>query len=188
MLPPPSSSMTTFFSRFTKSTTYLPTGCWRRNLKPSICLFLRCLHKCRSVSVDCFLRLFAMPLSPFHPHPFPSPFEGEGFPCLSIISRVVFHNFFDITVFEVIIVSNLPNPWPENLKRFKVMKRKKLIFHKWKSVEGPLPIYKDSPCMSAKFAYSGRLHLRRPGPAGRLCRRRKGTYRSENYACCREQW
>jgi len=91
---PPSSSMTTFFSRFTKSTTYLPTGCWRLNLKPSICLFLRYLHKCPSVSVECFLSLLAMPVSPsFHPHPFPSPLKGEGFPFLSVSSRVVFHKF-----------------------------------------------------------------------------------------------
>jgi len=74
---PPSSSMTTFFSRITKSTTYLPTGCSRRNLKPSICLFLRCLHKWRSVSVECFLSLLAMPVSPFTPTLFPPPSRGR---------------------------------------------------------------------------------------------------------------
>jgi hypothetical protein len=34
----------------------------------------------------------------FHPHPFPSPLKGEGFPCLSVCSRAVFHKNFDITV------------------------------------------------------------------------------------------
>jgi hypothetical protein len=31
----------------------------------------------------------------FHPHPFPSPLKGEGFPCLSVCSRAVFHRAFD---------------------------------------------------------------------------------------------
>jgi hypothetical protein len=31
----------------------------------------------------------------FHPHPFPSPLKGEGFPCLSVCSRAVFHRTFD---------------------------------------------------------------------------------------------
>jgi hypothetical protein len=29
----------------------------------------------------------------------PSPLKGEGFPYLSVFFRVVFHNFFDITLF-----------------------------------------------------------------------------------------
>src|SRR4030042_6425383 len=76
---PPSNSMTTFFSRFTKSTTYLPTGCWRRNLKPSICLSLRYLHKCPSVSVECFLSLLVTPVRPFTATLFPPPPRGRGF-------------------------------------------------------------------------------------------------------------
>jgi len=96
---PPSSSTTTFFSRFTKSTTYRPTGCWRRNLKPSICLSLRCLHKCCSVSVEYFLSLLATPVRPLYPHPFPSPLKREGFPCPSVCSRAVFHKTFDNTLF-----------------------------------------------------------------------------------------
>jgi hypothetical protein len=88
---PPSSSITTFFSKFTKSTKYRPMGCWRRNLKPSICLSLRCLHKCRSVSVEYFLSLLATSFKPFHPHPFPSPLKGEGLDSFLICFRAVFH-------------------------------------------------------------------------------------------------
>jgi len=74
---PPSSSTTTFFSRFTKSTTNRPTGCWRRNLKPPICLSLRCLHKCCSVSVEHFLSFLATPVRPFTPTLFPPPSRGR---------------------------------------------------------------------------------------------------------------
>src|SRR4030042_6070797 len=75
---PPSSSTTTFFSRFTKSTTNRPTGCWRRNLKPPICLSLRCLHKCCSVSVEYCLSFLATPVRPFTPTLFPPPSRGRG--------------------------------------------------------------------------------------------------------------
>jgi hypothetical protein len=74
---PPSNSMITFLSRFTKSTTYLPMGCWRRNLKPSTCLSLRYLHRCPSVSVDCFLNFLAAPVGPFTPTLFPPPSRGR---------------------------------------------------------------------------------------------------------------
>src|SRR4030042_1932306 len=37
-------------------------------------------------------------LQAFHPHPFPSPLKGEGFPCFSICSRAVFHKTFDNTI------------------------------------------------------------------------------------------
>jgi hypothetical protein len=32
------------------------------------------------------------------PPPFPSPLKGEGFPCPTVLSRTVFHNFFDIII------------------------------------------------------------------------------------------
>ena len=31
----------------------------------------------------------------FHPHPVPSPLKGEGFHCLSVCYRTVFHRTFD---------------------------------------------------------------------------------------------
>jgi hypothetical protein len=37
----------------------------------------------------------------FHPHPLPSPLKGEGFPYLSIFFRVVFHDFFDVTILVI---------------------------------------------------------------------------------------
>ena len=40
---------------------------------------------------SCYARQF------LHPHPFPSPLKGEGFPYLSVFFRVVFHNFFDVS-------------------------------------------------------------------------------------------
>jgi hypothetical protein len=38
------------------------------------------------------------------PPPFPSPLKGEGFPCPTVLSRAVFHNFFDI-IFLIDIIS-----------------------------------------------------------------------------------
>jgi hypothetical protein len=97
---PPSSSMITFFSKFTKSTTYLPTGCCRRNLNPSICLSLRCLHKCRSVSVESFLSFLAMPVRAFTPTRFPPPSRG----------RVFFWFFIALTLRR----SRFPPIWPSH--------------------------------------------------------------------------
>jgi len=37
-------------------------------------------------------------LGSLSPPPFPSPLKGEGFPCPSVFSRAIFHNFFDIII------------------------------------------------------------------------------------------
>src|SRR4030042_2860472 len=100
----PASSTTTFFSRFTKSTTYLPTGCWRRNLKPSICLSLRCLHKCRSVSVECFLSPLATPLRPFPPHPSPPPSMGRVSLAFRYVSELFFMELLTIARFFMLFI------------------------------------------------------------------------------------
>ena len=104
---PPSSSMTTFFSRFTKSTTYLPTGCWRRNLKPSICLSIRYLHKCPSVSVECFLSLpvvgsyrLATTVRAFTPTLFPPPSRGRVFLVFPYVPERFFIELLTISLFS----------------------------------------------------------------------------------------
>ena len=48
---PPSSSMTIFLSKVTKSTIYASIGCCLRNLTPSICLLRKKRQRRRSVSV-----------------------------------------------------------------------------------------------------------------------------------------
>jgi hypothetical protein len=60
---PPSTSITSRASKHAKSTIKGPGTCWRRNLTPHNCLFLRCRHRTFSASVDRRLRSLAMGVS-----------------------------------------------------------------------------------------------------------------------------
>jgi len=77
---PPSSSITSFFSKQTKSIIYIPIGCCRLNFKPINLFARRYFQRSFSASVDLFLRFFASwtCISPFPPLPFPLPLWGEG--------------------------------------------------------------------------------------------------------------
>ena len=87
---PPSTSMINFCSKLTKSTTYCPIGCCRRNFASANCLFASLDHSFLSAGV-CFRRKVRAVAVSFlsiamldtagprrSPSPHSSPFEGRG--------------------------------------------------------------------------------------------------------------